>query len=397
MAPEPEANADLTAFLSRKDRDKFIEDWLVEDHGIQKWKAKGMVKLIIAPLTNLAGEVAGRGLQKIHQALRKHSDRYDKVSKHFSNLLLIKIECEKTKTKYSEKYLIPPAGEDPENWNKLNEQTRVWIKQLEKLDLIALSLDDLKATIRLNLDQPNLKKDSAPSRWLRPYNAFIPLTGRDRETDQLNEWRDAGEVFSWKIIIGEGGIGKTRLAQEFARSCIESGWDSGFLFHDTLDKLVNHQDFSKWTPLADTLIIVDYAATKQESLKKLLHQCGLNARNEDGQEQPAKLRLLLLERHADDEQGWVKTLLSVGQGKLNDEISDALHPVLELKPPQQKTQNETMLDILQATLDRWEKLTNETAPELPAFTEADFEQLQTHTEGRPLYLQMAALHTCEIG
>ena len=385
----------LTAFLDRDDRDKFIIDWLVDDNDVPKWKAKGIVKLVLAPLTSLAGKVAGRGVSKIHEVLRNRFDDYDEVSTRFAKLLLIKLECERTKQKYSEQCLKPPKGEDPENWKKLNEQTQVWIKQLEQLELISLTLGEMKTQVRLNLDSPQLNKTSAPSRWLRPYNAFIPLIGRDREQEVLNAWRDEESDFSWQIIIGEGGVGKTRLAQEFAKGSITNEWDSGFLDHEHLDRLVNHDNFGNWMPLTDTLIVVDYAATKQESLKKLLHQCACVARNENGQEERVKLRLLLLERHADKGQGWVEELQKAGEGKLKDAVADSLRPVVELRPPQQED-NETMVSLLKATLDSWEKLTGESAPELPQLSEEDFHQLRKNTEGRPLYLQMAALHACEI-
>ena len=253
----------------------------------------------------------------------------------------------------------------------------------------------MKTQVRLHLDSPQLNKTSAPSRWLRPYNAFIPLIGRDKEQESLNAWRDEESDFSWQIIIGEGGVGKTRLAQEFAKGSIEAGWDGGFLDHEHLDSLVNHDNFGNWMPLTDTLIIVDYAATKQESLKKLLDQCGCIQRNENGQEERVKLRLLLLERHADKGQGWVEELQKVGEGKLKNAVADSLRPVVELRPPQQED-NETMVSLLKATLDSWEKLTGESAPELPELSEEDFHQFRKNTEGRPLYLQMAALHACEI-
>jgi tetratricopeptide (TPR) repeat protein len=388
---ELETQKALAAFLDSKDRDKFIVDWLVEDNDVPKWKARGIVKLVLAPLMSLTGKVAGRGIEKTHEALKNRFSDYDEVSTRFSRLLLIKLECDRTKKKYSEEYLNPPEGEDAESWKKLNEQTQVWIKQLQELELTNLTLGDMQAKVRLHIDTPRLDKTKAPSRWLRPYNAFIPLIGRDNEKEILSYWLNEEKGFSWKIIIGEGGIGKTRLAQEFARACIETEWDGGFLDHEHLDSMVSHDQFVNWMPLTDTLIIVDYAVTKQESLKKLLHQCARISRNEEA----AKLRLLFLERHADQNQGWVEELQKEGEGALKDEICDALHPVVELKPPLQQDDHEMMVSLLKETLKSWEKLTGESAPELPELSEEDFYELRSNTEGRPLYLQMAALHACD--
>jgi tetratricopeptide (TPR) repeat protein len=395
MELDSETQTVLTAFLGSKERNKFIIDWLVEDHDIPKWQAKGMVKLVLAPLTGLASDVARRGISKINDLLKKHSKHYDKVAMQFSKLLLIKLECKRTKQKYSEQYLKPPKGENPENWKQLNEQTKVWIKQLEQLDLITLSLGEMKARVRLNMDPPQLKKDSAPSRWLVSYNNFIPLIGRESETTHLSSWLNEEQYFSWKIITGDGGMGKTRLAQELAEEYIEAEWDCGFLHH--MSRLVDHPDFENWMPLTNTLVIVDYAAAKQESLQKLLYQCASIANGKNEQEEPGmKLRLLLLERHADAGKGWVEEVQKVERKALKHVIADTQHDDLKLQPPQQKTQNETLVEILQATLNRWGELTNKVSPALPTFTEEDYQQIWNNTEGRPLHLQMAALHACEI-
>lgn len=387
MELDLETQKGLSAFLDRKDRDKFIVDWLVDDNDVPKWQAKGIVKLVLAPLMSLAGKVAGRGIEKIHETLKSRFSDYDEVSTRFARLLLVKEKC-------SEQYLQPPEGEDPEDWKQLNEQAKVWIKQLQELERIGLALDDMKAQVRLRIDTPHLDKDTAPSRWLKPYNAFIPLIGRDNEKKILNDWLEEEKGFSWKIIIGEGGIGKTRLAQEFAQTCREEGWDSGFLAHQHLDCLVNHDNFGNWMPVTDTLIIVDYAATKQESLKKLLQQCADSQSNE--KEENTRIRLLFLERHADQNQGWVEELQKEGEGALPDKVADALHDIVKLQPPQQQEDHETMPNLLKATLSSWEKLMGESAPELPELSEEDFDQLRNNTEGRPLYLQMVALHACEI-
>ena len=102
MELDSETQDSLIAFLDRDDRDKFIIDWLVEDNDVPKWKAKGIVKLVLAPLMSLAGKVAGRGVSKIHEVLRNRFGDYDEVSTRFAKLLLVKLECERTKQKYSE-------------------------------------------------------------------------------------------------------------------------------------------------------------------------------------------------------------------------------------------------------------------------------------------------------
>lgn len=66
MALEPTEQSALEAFLSKDDRNKFIEDWLVEEYGIHRLTGKAMVNIILAPLFSLTGRVAGSSFEKIH-------------------------------------------------------------------------------------------------------------------------------------------------------------------------------------------------------------------------------------------------------------------------------------------------------------------------------------------
>ena len=386
----------LTAFLKSDERDALINTWLKE-FGFSPLQSRLMTKILLPLLFKYLGKGGKEGVAWLDDKLKNQFSFYKELSANLTRKILFKIECNDAKADQLNQHLQAPDNVGQEDWAALSEQTQIWISQLNKLDLIIWSLGDLKASIRLHLDQPKLNISALPSRLLRPHNAFIPLTGRDQDMNSLNAWCDAEQAFSWQIMIGEGGMGKTRLAQEFAKQVEETDWHSGFLDQDLLESLVKHDQFPNWTPLTDTLIIIDYAATKLDSLKKLIQQCARVVHNVADQSQPAKLRLLLLERHADKDQGWLKEILAAGEGALHDDINDARHSTVKLQPPQQKGSHETMREILQATLDSWETLHNKAAPELPPLTEADFQQLQRNTEARPLYLQMAALHCCELG
>ncbi len=386
----------LTAFLDSEERDELINGWLKE-FGFSPLQSRLMTKILLPLLFKYLGKGGKEGVAWLDDKLKNQFPFYQELSANLTRKILFKIECNDAKAGLLNQHLQAPANVDLNDWAALDEQTQVWIDQLNKLDLIIWSLGDLKAAIKLHLDQPRLSINASPSRLLRPHNAFIPLIGREQETSQLQAWCLTDDSFSWQIIIGEGGMGKTRLAQEFAKNMVDSGWDGGFLAHDLLGHLVDHDHFPNWVPLTDTLIIVDYAATKLDSLKKLIQQCARLARDTTDQSESAKLRLLLLERHADKDQGWLKEILAAGEGALTDDIRDAWQPTLELKPPELKSQYVTMADILRATLISWENFYDKTAPQLPSLDEADFQQLFRNTEGRPLYLQMAALHSCEIG
>ena len=116
------------------------------------------------------------------------------------------------------------------------------------------------------------------------------------------------------IIHGAGGMGKTRLAQEFVKERKETGWDGGFLAPESLEHLVNHDRFDNWGPIMDTLVVVDYAAGKAENLKKLMSLAVRWAKDDAQFPKNSKLRMLLLERHGSIDDGWVAEIFaSIGK------------------------------------------------------------------------------------
>ena len=136
---------------------------------------------------------------------------------------------------------------------------------------------------------------------------------------------------------------------------------------------------------------IDYAASKLEDLKHLLERCGLWAQ---GHPEPARLRLLLLERQADPDNGWLRDLLGFGEGALRDQVRDSMEPVQEITAPGRKAPDEVMEAILRATFEGWAKLSGDPPPPLPKLGEQELRELRRRTEGRPLFLQMAALRAC---
>ncbi|PXX16765.1 tetratricopeptide repeat protein [Nitrosomonas ureae] len=385
----------LAKFLDDKDRDAIIHQWLKE-WGLGPLQTRVITRILLPILVKYLGQGGLEVLQWMDDKLKQRFSAYHALSEKLAQAVLFKITRAKTLESLIVLRNTVSQHVDPEQWKVLDQQTKLWIQQFNRLDLISCSLGELKAPIRLQIDQPKLDSCQPSSRWLRAYNDFVPLLGRAHELQQLQFWCNFDAKFSWQVMIGEGGIGKTRLAREFAKVCRDTPWDSGFLDHAALDQLVQHDQFANWALMVDTLIIIDYAATKLESLKKLIQQCVRITRDETIQP-AAKLRILLLERHAEREQGWMKEILTTGEGALTDDIQDAWQPAMKLLPPQHHDTEQTMQEILQATLTSWEKLQKKSAPQLPHFSTADYQQLWRNTSGRPLYLQMAALHNCEIG
>lgn len=76
--------------------------------------------------------------------------------------------------------------------------------------------------------KPNSLTDSIDS-LLIWQSQLTPLIGRDETMDDLLQWTTTGPRISLKLIHGEGGVGKTRLAFEVACKLREQNWEAGQL------------------------------------------------------------------------------------------------------------------------------------------------------------------------
>ena len=131
---------------------------------------------------------------------------------------------------------------------------------------------------------------------LRAENRAIPVVGRDADLAGLEAWLASPATVSCRILTGPAGAGKTRLAIQLLENLAESRWRAGFLREPELANL-NQRSWN-----GPTLAIVDYAASAAQPLKKWLAHLA--------DQSPAHpLRVLLLEREANPESGWLRELL----------------------------------------------------------------------------------------
>jgi len=271
----------------------------------------------------------------------------------------------------------------------------------------ALGILPLGASLKLDMWRPMKLRNDQPSLWLQAYNALVPMTGREPEIEELFQMIWAEGLFRWRIFFGEAGIGKTRLAIEFARKAQSDGWYAGFLSGSNLQSFVSAGSFKAWRPCLPTLVVVDYAASKVADLRRFFeHLSAMEAENDsdmDAAEATPPVRVLLLERHADEARGWLHELLSAGESVTGDLLRSTCYLGLKkLQPPGGLATSGTVSSdftrqIILNTFERWATITGRHAPPLPDFTEKDWRNIQLRTGNRPLYLQMAAIHACERG
>ncbi len=170
--------------------------------------------------------------------------------------------------------------------------------------------------ITIDINRPHLtlaarhRPARRPNKYLdllNPFNRAIPMVGRDRELQSLEAWRDGEAAISARCLIGGAGSGKTRLALELCAAAERLGWFAGFVDHRELDRFHGQQNLSAWDWPKPTLIVVDYAAAKARILRQWLAELVQRQGNS-----PNRLRLLLLERHAQRDLGWWPELTTPG-------------------------------------------------------------------------------------
>lgn len=110
------------------------------------------------------------------------------------------------------------------------------------------------------------------------------LIGREQELQTLHAWADAPQQISCRLITGEGGTGKTRLAFEFARQLRErKDWQAGE---------AQGLSGSWYTSCAGVLLVIDYPEQRPDKVRALLEALAR-------QTLTCKLRVLLLGRNGD--------------------------------------------------------------------------------------------------
>ncbi|MCX7279492.1 MAG: tetratricopeptide repeat protein [Burkholderiales bacterium] len=225
-----------------------------------------------------------------------------------------------------------------------------------------------------------------PLNQLTPYARSTPLLGRDVEMASLRSFLQDARPISVRVMVGSGGSGKTRLALDLCDSLAQEGWNTGFATGAELDRFVAQQNLSTWRWQKPTLVVIDYAAAKAETLKTWLSE--LADRSQPAPYPSHPLRLLLLERHADPQGGWWQTVFG---GDARQYARQAL-----LDPPvpveiRRLVAQQDRLALLRNMLDQQAIWLPLDGPVLQA------ELMAAPWGGDPLFLMMAALHMARLG
>jgi tetratricopeptide (TPR) repeat protein len=219
------------------------------------------------------------------------------------------------------------------------------------------------------------------------------LVGRDDDLKVLTAWLEGPRAITARCLIARAGTGKTRLAIELCERAEDAGWTAGFARHEELRRFSDAQSLTGWVWPKKTLVVVDYAAASATILRQWLEAL---ARRQPPEH---RLRMLLLERHADAEMGWWADLARPGglSGAGPDALLDPPEPVALRSLARVEARRAV---LAQAMREAARVLGKTPAPELPPpGADAEFERRlgDDAISNEPLYLIMAGLVAVTTG
>lgn len=187
---------------------------------------------------------------------------------------------------------------------------------------------------------------------------LTPMLGRESSLKVLHDWADAHGRISIRMVIGEAGVGKTRLAFEFGTQLREKGWQAGE---------AQGLEGRWYTGRSGTLLIIDYPEHRPEKVTALLEAFAVMPTPQ------RKLRVLLLGRNGD----FLRKLPQIAQSLVAPHI--ALSSLA--------TDESAAWCLFQQSWERIHQLRHVSPPSLPMSAEGFKEWgCQAELRGRPLFI-----------
>jgi tetratricopeptide (TPR) repeat protein len=219
------------------------------------------------------------------------------------------------------------------------------------------------------------------------------LVGRAAERSALDAWLESDRPVSARCITGRAGVGKTRLAIELCEGAAKASWAAGFVQYGQFPEFIRYATEWRWS--TPTLVVIDYAAALARDLRRWMEILARPETQSGGE----KLRLLLLERHAERDLGWWGDLLRpVSLSEPGpDELADPPEPV-QLQSLSAVKDRRSLLAEIMGSAAKIANITPIPLPPMPG-TNPDFDRrLGDDTiNNEPLYLMMAGMEAIRTG
>jgi len=303
------AEKGLAKFLTDHDLSKEVVDFLVAETGLPKAVCRFAVKSISGLIANAA---KGGGKWLGQNGIRKLQSRLLAIDGVTSIVEKLTEFAGKLDDKVAQSGQLADAlkGRRPSRTlpelNALSLDLQAQIRAIQALEDIDEKIEAGFAEILASLHPP-------PPLGFRQIQATegarfhyivqrVPFLGRDKELAALETFLYNERRFTWWLITGPGGMGKSRLALELINRNSEN-WHAGFLNKD-----VPYEDWHNWRPAEPTLIVCDYAAWRGRDIGRAVRE--LNRR---AYEFEFPVRFLLIERET--ESNWWSDFLG-GSGDI---------------------------------------------------------------------------------
>ena len=288
------AEKGLAQYLEDADLVSELIDWLYEETKVNK----ALLRLAVKPLSTLVSVAVRRGGGWLSNAAKQRLERTLRSLPFYGELeqaidkLVTRLDRELAAKKEVKEILAGrrPAR-DAEFASDLTLDLQTQVKALQALDKQSQQIADGFVRIEgLLKPQPllhlRLLKESPETRFVYAAQK-VPFFGRETELSDLVEFLYANDPFTWWIVVGGAGEGKSRLALEL---CLSHGmpWRVGFMPSQT-----DFKEWHRWQPERPTLLIADYASARPKELGDVvLSLC-------DRKDLDCPVRLLLFERDAE--------------------------------------------------------------------------------------------------
>ena len=138
---------------------------------------------------------------------------------------------------------------------------------------IKLEVADRPMALMELFEQPDdeLKKLPPSVYLIDPAYGLVDFSGRDGELDKLRAWCLEAKASPMRLLTGEGGQGKSRVAMQLARVMSDRGWTTGLLRPDaTIDEIL-----TLLTGERPKLVVVDDANLHIKYLRTLASRAPL--------------------------------------------------------------------------------------------------------------------------
>ena len=228
---------------------------------------------------------------------------------------------------------------------------------------------------------------------IRPFTRSIDMVGRETELDDLRAWLCTEPPISVRVLTGNSGYGKTRLALELIEEMARQGWCAGFLTRAELKRFREQHDLAGWGWNAPVLAVVDYASASARDLHAWLKELEDNPVWDSAEARNGfPLRLLLMERQAEPGVGWWAEVFGIGNdAAVLEKLADPAEPV-DLRPLDDANQRRAILTKTLARLG-----STVTLPEPGDDTDFDCRLAELTWAGVPLLLMLAAATAAREG